>query len=134
MSHTIIGDRDDHARFHDGGLYELLVLMRDAGSLPRAAHPLVLRWIEDLEAREREGYVELDEEALRADEAREGLREAAHAAARQLAEPGTEAPPALAKAVSDREAQRLRMLAQARELAGYLDRWHARAEGRAPAA
>lgn len=134
MSHTIIGDRGNHARFHDGALYELLLLMRDVGPLPSAARPLVLRWIENVEAYEREGYVELDEEALRAEEAREGLREAARAAARWLAEPQAALPRALREAVANPEAQRLRMLAQARELASYLDRWRATAEGQAPAA
>ena len=61
--------------------------------------------------------------ALRADEARAHLREAAHPTVRRLSEPRLEAPLAPGKSVSNREAERLRMPAQARELAGYLDRW-----------
>ena len=134
MGHTIVGDERLHARFHIDGLRWLLLTMRDTGLLAPVAEPVASRWIADLEAYEREGYVDLAEDVLRDDAAREALRGAAHAAAARLSRPEPELPAAVRDEVRDVEALRLYMLAQARELAGYLDRWHALAEDRAPAA
>ena len=134
MGHTIIGDERLHARFHIDALRWLLVTMRGGGLLAPVAEPLAARWIVDLEAYEEEGYVALTQDPLHDDAAREALRGAAHAAAARLVRPGAELPLSVREAAGDVEALRLYMLAQARELAGYLDRWHALAEHRAPAA
>ena len=134
MVQTIIGDERLNARFHIDALRWLLITRREEGLLAPVAEPLAERWDADLGAYEEEGIVALSEDPLQDDAAREALRGAAHAAAARLARPGAESPTPVSEAAGDADALRLCMLAQAREVAGYLDRWHLLARHRAPAA